>query len=66
TSVPPEEEIPEAIAEVTGRRNDSATDEIQVKPDLLHTEVPFGPFLALAGAIFALFQPQLAHWYLSH
>ncbi len=31
---------------------------------VLRTEVPFGPFLALAAGIFALFQPQLTHWYL--
>lgn len=30
---------------------------------VLRTEVPFGPFLALAAGIFALFQPQLTHWY---
>jgi len=32
---------------------------------LLQTPVPFGPFLAIAAGIFALFQPQLLHWYLS-
>jgi prepilin signal peptidase PulO-like enzyme (type II secretory pathway) len=31
----------------------------------MRTEVPFGPFLALAAAFYALFQPQLLHWYLS-
>ncbi len=30
---------------------------------ILKTEVPFGPFLAIAAGIYALFQPQLAHWY---
>ena len=30
----------------------------------LQTEIPFGPFLALAAGIFALFQPTLAEWYL--
>ncbi len=30
----------------------------------MRTEVPFGPFLALAAAIYALFQPQLVYWYL--
>ncbi len=30
----------------------------------LQTEIPFGPFLALAAGIFALFQPALAQWYL--
>jgi leader peptidase (prepilin peptidase) / N-methyltransferase len=28
----------------------------------LQTEIPFGPFLALAAAVFALFQPGLAYW----
>jgi len=32
---------------------------------LLQTPVPFGPFLSLAAGIFAVFQPQLIHWYLS-
>jgi len=32
---------------------------------LLRTEVPFGPFIALAAAAYALFQHQLAHWYFS-
>jgi len=33
---------------------------------LLATAVPFGPFLSLAAGIFALFQPQLVSWYVSH
>ncbi|MGH8011771.1 MAG: prepilin peptidase [Candidatus Binataceae bacterium] len=61
---PPEEEIPAAIAEVTGRTSGSL--EAARPAGLLRTEVPFGPFLALAAAIFALFQPQLTHWYLAH
>jgi leader peptidase (prepilin peptidase)/N-methyltransferase len=32
---------------------------------ILRTEVPFGPFLALAAGTFALFQPALIHWYLA-
>jgi len=32
---------------------------------LLQTPVPFGPFLSMAAAFYALFQPQLVHWYLS-
>jgi prepilin signal peptidase PulO-like enzyme (type II secretory pathway) len=32
---------------------------------LLTTAVPFGPFLSLAAGCYALFQPQLANWYLS-
>ena len=35
------------------------------KEGLLQTPVPFGPFLSLAAAFIALFQPQLVHWYLS-
>jgi leader peptidase (prepilin peptidase)/N-methyltransferase len=33
-------------------------------PPFLQTQIPFGPFLALAAGIFALFQPALAEWYL--
>jgi len=33
---------------------------------VLRTEVPFGPFLALAAGVFALFQPQIKRWYLGH
>ncbi len=58
----PDEEIPEAIAEVTGARH--ADDPVEDVP-LLRTAVPFGPFLAMAAAIFALFQPQLTNWYLA-
>ena len=43
---------------------DPATEPEQADVSILRTEVPFGPFLALAAGIFALFQPQLAHWYL--
>jgi prepilin signal peptidase PulO-like enzyme (type II secretory pathway) len=32
-------------------------------PRFLQTEIPFGPFLALAAGTFALFQPVLAYWY---
>lgn len=61
---PPEEIVPEAIAEVTGagREGEAVAESEQT---LLQTAVPFGPFLALAAAIFALFQPQLARWYFS-
>jgi leader peptidase (prepilin peptidase)/N-methyltransferase len=60
---PPEDQVPEAIAEVTGagRGGDASNAEVS----LLQTAVPFGPFLALAAGIFTLFQPQLAHWYFS-
>jgi leader peptidase (prepilin peptidase)/N-methyltransferase len=43
---------------------DPATEPEAADVSILKTEVPFGPFLALAAGIFALFQPQLAHWYL--
>lgn len=33
---------------------------------VLRTEVPFGPFLAIAAGAYALFQPQIKRWYLGH
>ncbi len=57
---PPEEQVPQAVTEVTGVLSTG-----EAGSSLLQTPIPFGPFLALAAAIFALFQPQLAHWYLS-
>jgi prepilin signal peptidase PulO-like enzyme (type II secretory pathway) len=30
----------------------------------MRTEVPFGPFLAAAATLYALFQPLLMRWYL--
>jgi leader peptidase (prepilin peptidase) / N-methyltransferase len=59
---PPEAQVPQAIAEVTGRGSDRP---LETDVPFLQTAVPFGPFLALAAAIFALFQPQLASWYFS-
>jgi len=59
---PPEEEVPAAIAEVTGAGREA---DPEAEPTLLRTAIPFGPFLALAAGIFALFQPQLIHWYFS-
>jgi leader peptidase (prepilin peptidase) / N-methyltransferase len=44
---------------------DPGTEPQEQDSSILRTEVPFGPFLALAAGIFALFQPQLLHWYLS-
>jgi leader peptidase (prepilin peptidase) / N-methyltransferase len=48
----------------------AAVDEAMTSADhgdatspLLQTEVPFGPFLALAAGVFALFQPALVEWY---
>jgi leader peptidase (prepilin peptidase)/N-methyltransferase len=44
---------------------DNPVDATSTVPDsILLTAIPFGPFLALAAAIFALFQPQLSDWYL--
>ena len=43
---------------------DPATEPEQADVSILTTEVPFGPFLALAAGVFTLFQPQLARWYL--
>ncbi len=46
---------------------DSAPEpaESETHTGLLQTPIPFGPFLSLAAAIFAIFQPQLLQWYLS-
>jgi leader peptidase (prepilin peptidase) / N-methyltransferase len=65
--VAPAEEVPAAIAEVTEvRRGDLPPPGSDGgEPSLMRTEVPFGPFLAIAAAIYTLFQPQLIHWYLS-
>jgi len=38
----------------------------ETETSVLRTEVPFGPFLALAAGVFALFQPQIRRWYLGH
>jgi leader peptidase (prepilin peptidase)/N-methyltransferase len=57
----PDEQIPEAIAAVTGARP-AGSAAIADRP-LLRTPIPFGPFLALAAAVFALFQLQLTRWY---
>ncbi|HLW69622.1 MAG TPA: prepilin peptidase [Candidatus Binataceae bacterium] len=58
----PEEPLSEAIAEVTAARSaDSPTDETSV----LQRPIPFGPFLALAAAVYALFQTPLTRWYLA-
>lgn len=42
---------------------DPSTEPTQSDVSILRTEVPFGPFLAIAAGIFTLFQPQLLHWY---
>jgi leader peptidase (prepilin peptidase) / N-methyltransferase len=59
-----DEPVPEAIAQLSGAGEAPGINETDLS--LMQTAVPFGPFLALAAAIFALFQPQLAHWYLTH
>jgi leader peptidase (prepilin peptidase) / N-methyltransferase len=41
----------------------TSTPASPAAPRFLQTEIPFGPFLALAAGIFALFQPALAQWY---
>jgi leader peptidase (prepilin peptidase)/N-methyltransferase len=38
----------------------------ETETSIMQTAVPFGPFLALAAGVFALFQPQLKRWYLGH
>ncbi|HUY27742.1 MAG TPA: prepilin peptidase [Candidatus Binataceae bacterium] len=43
---------------------DPATDQVEADASIMQTTVPFGPFLAVAAGVFALFQPQLARWYL--
>ncbi|HVA79445.1 MAG TPA: prepilin peptidase [Candidatus Binataceae bacterium] len=43
---------------------DPATEQVQADASIMQTTVPFGPFLAVAAGVFALFQPQLARWYL--
>jgi prepilin signal peptidase PulO-like enzyme (type II secretory pathway) len=59
----PEAEIPTAINEVTRiRRGNLGRPE--EAPSLMRTEVPFGPSLAAAASLFALFQPLLMRWYL--
>jgi leader peptidase (prepilin peptidase) / N-methyltransferase len=66
-SAPSAEPVPAAIAEVTGVRRgtipQSGADVEGSGVSVMRTEIPFGPFLALAAAIYALFQPQLIHWY---
>jgi leader peptidase (prepilin peptidase)/N-methyltransferase len=48
--------LPEAEAIPTTTRSKTA-------PRFLQTEIPFGPFLAIAAGTFALFQPALIDWY---
>jgi leader peptidase (prepilin peptidase) / N-methyltransferase len=59
----PEAEIPAAINEVTRLRRGNLGRREEAPP-LMRTEVPFGPFLATAASLYALFQPLLTRWYL--
>jgi leader peptidase (prepilin peptidase)/N-methyltransferase len=59
----PDEPIPDAIAGVTGARP-AGLAAVADRP-LLRTPIPFGPFLALAAAVYTLFEPQLTRWYLA-
>ena len=54
----PAEPLPDAIAAVIAAPSSDTP--------LLRRPIPFGPFLALAAALYALFQPQLLDWYLGH
>jgi leader peptidase (prepilin peptidase) / N-methyltransferase len=53
----PHEPFPGAVAETA-----ASVTSAEAAPPFLQTEIPFGPFLALAAAAFALFQPVLAYW----
>jgi leader peptidase (prepilin peptidase)/N-methyltransferase len=56
-----------AQAAIAGSEGPEATAEAEEKGvPLLMTAVPFGPFLSLAAAVYAVFQPLLTSWYLSH
>lgn len=58
---PAEKQIPDAVVEAFGPAGLDLDSENALP--LGQRPVPFGPFLALAAAIFTLFQPQLVHWY---
>ncbi|MGH7863717.1 MAG: prepilin peptidase [Candidatus Binataceae bacterium] len=49
-----------AQTEMAGAAKEPAESDVSI----LQTEVPFGPFLALAAAAYTLFQPALTRWYL--
>ena len=55
---PPPDQTLLPIAEIIG-----STAAAEDTTRFLQTEVPFGPFLALAAGTFALFQPVLTQWY---
>jgi len=50
--------LPESVAEAM-----EGAAGVEIQPRFLQTEIPFGPFLALAAGIFALFEPALVRWY---
>jgi leader peptidase (prepilin peptidase)/N-methyltransferase len=59
-------ELAQAVAVgSTACESEPEPSDAQAEVGLLQTPVPFGPFLSLAAIIFAVFQPQLVHWYLS-
>lgn len=58
---PAEDRIPPAVAQAFGPAGLDLKGENDLP--LGQRPVPFGPFLALAAAIFTLFQPQLIGWY---
>ncbi|HUN58167.1 MAG TPA: prepilin peptidase [Candidatus Binataceae bacterium] len=60
---PPEDEIPIAIHEVTSVRRGDAPPPY-AEQSIFRTEVAFGPFLAAAASLYALFQPLLIRYYL--
>jgi leader peptidase (prepilin peptidase) / N-methyltransferase len=43
---------------------DPSAEPVDADVSILRTEVPFGPFLAIAAGIYTLFQPELTRWYL--
>jgi len=49
---------------VAGSEALAVAPSLEMAPRFLQTEIPFGPFLALAAGIFALFQPAMIAWYL--
>ncbi len=55
-----------AAAQAVSASGEGYTAEVAEQPPLLQTPIPFGPFISLAAACYALFQPQLAGWYLGH
>jgi leader peptidase (prepilin peptidase) / N-methyltransferase len=52
------------VSATPGPLGDPASDPKEADVSIMRTEVPFGPYLALAAGVFTLFQAQLTHWYL--